>query len=175
MAENIPYSLDLRDRKILFELDKNSRISLSSLAKKLRTSKEVIHYRLNNLIKNKVILRFHTVPATYRLGLSAYKVYLRLGNYSKEDYDKLIDFLALNDDIFWVGVSKGRWDLIFGVWAESLEEFFQIHDDTMHKFSKFIQEKQLSISRENLQFNRRWMYNNNSPIVEFNLGKKNLK
>jgi DNA-binding Lrp family transcriptional regulator len=175
MEKNVPYNLDLRDKKLLFELDKNSRANLSELAKKLRTSKEVVYYRLNNLIKNNIILRFHTVPSTYRFGLIAYKVYLRLSDYSEEDYSKMIEFLKNHKDVFWIGICKGRWDLIFGIWAKSLEEFFQIHDSILHKFSKFIQEKELSISRENFQYNRRWMYNNNSPIVEFNFGEKEGK
>jgi DNA-binding Lrp family transcriptional regulator len=169
------YKLDLRDKKLLFELDKNSRISLSELAKKLKTSKEVVHYRLNNLINNKIILRFHTVPATYRFGLTAYKVYMRLSDYSEQDYKKMIDFLNAHKDVFWIGICKGRWDLIFGIWARNLEDFFQIQDSILHKFSKFIQEKELSISRENFQYNRRWMYSNDSPIIEFNFGEKEPK
>ena len=172
MKEDNLYKLDLRDKKLLFELDKNSRESLSNLAKILKTSKEVIYYRLNNLINNKIILKFHTVPATYRFGLTAYKVYLRLSDYSDEDYKKIIDFLNSHKDVFWIGICKGRWDLIFGIWAKNLEEFFQIHDSILHKFSKFIQEKELSISRENFQYNRRWMYYDKSPIVEFNFGEK---
>lgn len=169
------YKLDLRDKKLLFELDKNSRLSLSELAKKLKTSKEVVHYRLNNLIDNKIILKFHTVPATYRFGLTAYKVYLRLSDYSDEDYKKFVDLLMSNKDVFWIAICKGRWDLIFGIWARSLAEFFLIHDSILHKFSKFIQEKELSISRENLQYNRRWMYHDNSPVIDFNFGEKEEK
>lgn len=169
------YKLDLRDKKLLFELDKNSRISLSELAKKLKTSKEVVHYRLNNLLENKIILKFHTVPATYRFGLTAYKVYLRLSDYSDEDYKKMIEFLSKHKDVFWIGICKGRWDLIFGIWARNLEDFFQIHDSILQKFSRFIQEKELSISRENFQYNRRWMYNDNSPVIDFNFGEKEQK
>ncbi len=175
MRKEAVYKLDLRDKKILFELDKNSRISLSELARKLKTSKEVVHYRLNNLIKNKIILKFHTVPATYRFGLTAYKVYLRLSDYSEQDYNELINYLLSNQDVFWVGVCKGVWDLIFGIWAKNLEEFFKIHDEILHRFSRFIQEKELSISRESFQYNRRWMYNDNSPIIEFNFGEKEEK
>jgi len=175
MAKNEAYKLDLRDKKLLFELDKNSRISLSTLAKKLKTSKEVVHYRLNNLIKNKIILRFHTVPATYRFGLSAYKVYLRLGDANDENMQKLVSFLLSNKDVFWIGICKGRWDLIFGIWAKTLEDFFIARDTILNRFSKYIQEEQLSISRENLQYNRRWLYEDNSPIVEFNFGEKEAK
>lgn len=170
------YTLDLKDKKILYELDKNSRISLTQLAKKLKTSKEVIHYRLHQLIENKVILRFHTVPASYRFGLTAYKIYLRLQDISKKDYTKIIEFLKKNKEVFWVGATKGRWDLIFGIWAESIEDFFEIHDKILDKFSMFIQEKELSISRENIQYNRRWMYyEKNEEIKEFNFGEKDSK
>ena len=169
------FKLDLRDKKLLFELDKNSRASLSELAKKLKTSKEVIHYRLKKLIDEKVILRFHTITPLYRFGLTAYKVYLRLGDCSKENLDKLIEYLLNNKDVFWFGTCNGRWDLIFGTTSKSLEDFMIIQDKIMHKFGNFIQEKELSISRENLQYNRRWMYNDNSPLVEFNFGERESK
>ncbi len=167
--------LHIKDKKILYELDKNSRITLTSLAKKLKTSKEVIHYRINNLIKNNIILKFHTVPSSYRFGLTAYKVYLRLHDISKKKFDDLIGYLLKNKDVFWVGVTKGRWDLVFGIWAENMENFFEIHDRVLEKFSKYIQEKDLSVSRENLQYNRRWLYKDKSPIVEFNFGEKEKK
>jgi len=167
--------LDIKDKKILFELDKNSRMSLTDLAKKLKTSKEVIHYRLNKLEQEKVILRFHTVASSYRFGLTAYKVYLRLHDISKNKFDEIIEYLNKNKDVFWIGVSKGRWDLMFGVWAKNIEEFFAIHDIILEKFSKYIQEKELSISRENLQYNRRWLYQDNSPVKEFNFGEKEEK
>ena len=80
--------LDLKDKKILYELDKNSRASLKEISKKTRVSKEVVFHRINRLIEEDVIIKFLTVPATYRLGLTGYKVYLRLINTSKEDLNK---------------------------------------------------------------------------------------
>jgi Lrp/AsnC family leucine-responsive transcriptional regulator len=163
---------DIKDKKLLFELDKNSRLSLTDLAKKLKTSKEVIHYRLNKLIDEKVILRLHTIPCTYRFGLTAYKIYLRLHDISKENFDSFIEYLMKDKDVFWIGISKGRWDIMFGIWAKNVEDFFIIQDKIVDKFSKYIQDKELSISRESLQYNRRWLYKDNSPITEFNFGEK---
>jgi Lrp/AsnC family leucine-responsive transcriptional regulator len=167
--------LDLKDKKLLFELDKNSRLSLTELARKLKTSKEVIHYRLNKLIDEKVILRLHTIPYTYRFGLTAYKIYLRLHDISRENLDSLIEYLMKDKDVFWIGISKGRWDIIFGIWAKNIEDFFIIQDKILERFSKYIQDKELSISRESLQYNRRWMYHDNSPVLEFNFGEKESK
>ena len=175
MKDNDSFKLDLRDKKILFELDKNSRASLSDLSKKLKTSKEVVHYRLKKLIDEKIILRFHTITSLYRFGFTAYKVYLRLSDCSKEDLDKLINYLLTNKDVFWFGTCNGRWDLIFGTTSKNLEDFMVIQDKVMHRFGKFIQEKGLSISRENLQYNRRWMYNDDSPVIEFNFGERESK
>ena len=167
--------LDLKDKKILFELDKDSSSSLSIIAKKVKLSKEVVFHRINRLVKEKVLLKFHTVPATYRFGLTAYKVYLRLSNISKENFDELIDYLIKYEGVFLIGVCKGRWDLIFGMWAKDIESFFVMHDKILDKFSKYIQEKELSISRENLQYNRRWFYNDTLDPLEFNFGEKEEK
>jgi Lrp/AsnC family leucine-responsive transcriptional regulator len=150
-------------------------LSLTELARKLKTSKEVIHYRLNKLIDEKVILRLHTIPYTYRFGLTAYKIYLRLHDISRENLDSLIEYLMKDKDVFWIGISKGRWDIIFGIWAKNIEDFFIIQDKILERFSKYIQDKELSISRESLQYNRRWMYHDNSPVLEFNFGEKESK
>jgi DNA-binding Lrp family transcriptional regulator len=167
--------LDLKDKKILFELDKNSNASLGEIAKRVRLSKEVVFHRINRLIREKVILKFHTVPASYRFGVTAYKIYLRLSNISKENYEELIDYLIKNKEVFWIGTSKGRWDLMFGIWAKSVEDFFIVQDKIMDKFSKYIQEKELSISRESFQYNRRWFYHDSLDPTEFNFGEKETR
>lgn len=170
MEEKI--KLDLKDKKMLYELDKDSRQSLTQLGKKIGLSKEATHYRLNNLIERRIILNFHTVPATYRLGQTSYKIYLKLHDITKKEYQDLVNYLKNNKDIFWVGESRGRWDLIFGIWAKSIEEFFLIHDQVLENFSEYIQQKELSVSRENIQFNRRWLHNPNKQTEIFNFGEK---
>ncbi|MCH8022562.1 MAG: winged helix-turn-helix transcriptional regulator [Thaumarchaeota archaeon] len=51
-------NLDKLDRKILFELDLNSRIPTTKLAKKLKVSREVVDYRIKRLTDNKYIRTF---------------------------------------------------------------------------------------------------------------------
>ena len=50
-------SLDIKDRKILAELDKNSRQSLKKIGKKVRLSPEVVFHRMKKLEKSGVIKR----------------------------------------------------------------------------------------------------------------------
>ena len=56
-----PIKLDEKDKKILYELDKNSRQGISSIAKKVRLSKEVVNYRIKNLEKRKIIKGYYAV------------------------------------------------------------------------------------------------------------------
>ena len=167
--------LDLKDKKILFELDKNSRASLPEIAKKVGLSKEVVFHRINRLKKENVILKFLAVPATYRLGLTGYKVYLRLNNASKENIDNFVKYLKKEKSVYWTSICKGRWDFIFGIWAKNIHEFFIVYNKMLDKFSKYIQEKELSITVENIQYNRKWFYSDNSSRKEFTFGEKEEK
>ena len=50
--------LDLKDRKILYELDFNARQTDSEIAKKVKLSREVVNYRISRLQKNGIIRNF---------------------------------------------------------------------------------------------------------------------
>ena len=76
--------LDAKDLKILIELDKNARQSNNQIGKKVRLSKEVVKYRIDNLIERGVILRFHTIINYFKLGFVKFKLYLRLININKD-------------------------------------------------------------------------------------------
>ncbi|MCR4335813.1 MAG: Lrp/AsnC family transcriptional regulator, partial [archaeon] len=72
--------LDLLDRKILYELDIDSRQPLAELAKKVGKSRNVVEYRINKLQKDGVIKNFVTLLDAGRLGLTIWNVYLELQN-----------------------------------------------------------------------------------------------
>ena len=72
--------LDLTDRKILAELDKNCRIHNSILAKKVHKSREAVKYRIQQLQKNGILTGFITSINPNKLGFYMFKVYLKLEN-----------------------------------------------------------------------------------------------
>lgn len=163
--------LDLKDRKLLYELDKNSRTSYSELAKKVRLSKEVAFHRINRLIKNGIILRFQTIVSTHRLGYQSYKLYFKLQNLTSEIRSKIEAFFLANDYVYWVGNCQGRWDLIIAVWAKNIQDFGKFEDEILCRFSDHIQEKEVSISRKSIQLNRKWFYSENEERIESDFGE----
>ena len=60
MKDNI-FKLDKKDKKILYELDKNARATCSAIAKKVMLSQEVVYSRINRLEQKDIIKNFQTV------------------------------------------------------------------------------------------------------------------
>jgi DNA-binding Lrp family transcriptional regulator len=135
------YKVDKKDLKILSELDSNSRQSNSQIGKKTGLSKEVVKYRIDTLIKNKVIIKFYTVTNYFKLGIVKFKLYLRLTNANKEKIEEIANFLEKNNNTEWVVITTGRWDIMTSFLVHNVNEFDDEIQNVVNQFSEHIQEK----------------------------------
>lgn len=69
--------LDAYDKKILFELDINARMSASKIAKKIKIPKETVNYRIKRLEKEGWINRLYTIFNASLFGYSYYRIFLK--------------------------------------------------------------------------------------------------
>jgi DNA-binding Lrp family transcriptional regulator len=76
--------IDLVDRRILYLLSNNCRISDTAIAKTLRTSREVISYRVKQLMAKKLISGFATLMDPKKLGFVVYTIFIKLGKIKDE-------------------------------------------------------------------------------------------
>ncbi len=83
------YKLDEKDKRILEQLDINSRQTDSEIGKKVNLSKQVVNYRINNLEKNYIIDYYYTSTNVGKLGFSSYYIFLQFENLNKEE-EKLL-------------------------------------------------------------------------------------
>ena len=135
------YQLDTKDRKILTELDIDARQSNNQIGAKVGLSKEVVNYRINQLKKEGVIIRFHTVINYFKLGLVKFKLYLRLTNTNKEKLEEIAQYFHKHSCTEWVVLTTGRWDIIVGFLVHNVNEFDQEVQQVLNLFSTNIQEK----------------------------------
>src|SRR3989344_8428304 len=135
------YKIDEKDKKLLAELDKNARQSNSQIGKKIRLSKEVVKYRIDKLIENGLITRFHTVINYFKLGIIKIKLYLRLTNVNKEKIEEIGEYFQKHSKTEWVVITTGRWDLIVGFLVHNVNEFDDEVQIVLNKFHNYIQEK----------------------------------
>jgi len=130
--------LDKIDRKILYELDINARAPVSKIAKRLKTSRDIVNYRINRLEKQGIINGFKTFIDRSKLGYIMYRCYLKFYSISKSEHQSLIKELIENEKVFWVGETDGFIDLSFGVWFEKPIEFYDFYNSIIEKFRKSI-------------------------------------
>ncbi len=115
--------LDIKDKKILAELDKNARQTDSEISKKVRLSKQVANYRIQNLIKKGIIENFYTIINVGNLGLNSYYVFLQFENINKKQEKELLNKINSLDYVGWLVDGMGRWDAILLVYANSANTF----------------------------------------------------
>lgn len=147
--------LHLTDRKILAELDKNCRISNSTLAKKVNKSREAVKYRIQQLQKRGIIEKFVTSINPNRLGFYMFKVYLKLENIP-EEREKFFEELKHNPDIYWMGVSDGAFDLVFAILSKSIPEYFTKINYLLSKWQHLIVSKILGTMVDTRQYDKKF-------------------
>lgn len=133
-------NLDTIDRKILFELTLDARIPETQIAKRLRISRDVVHYRIKQLMEKEIIRAYRTWINLAKLGYQGYKVYLKIAGSEKEQ-KKFFDHIRTREDVFWLGVADGAWDVGLTFFEKSNEEFFRKKNELFARFNKIILDK----------------------------------
>ena len=74
MSQNV--KIDIKDKKIIMELEKNARQSNTAIAKKVGLNTDVVRYRINHLEKEDVIAWHLAFVNFAKLGYTDYGVYV---------------------------------------------------------------------------------------------------
>ncbi len=148
------YYLDAKDRKILYELDSDCRQPASRIAKKLKTSPEVINYRIKKLEQDNIITHYQVMVNFLGLGVIQFKMWLSLQHIGSAKLDELIEELKKNHAVKWIVSTKGSWDLVMAMEVQTLEEVDRVKEHVLSLFSGFIDRKALSILVEAETYSR---------------------
>lgn len=117
--------LDLKDKRIIYHLNENSRISLTALAKKVQLKKETVNYRIQRLLKSKLI-KFQTYLDFTLFGYSFYYVMFRFKSFDKDRQDKVFGYFKAQPNFIWVGATHGKWDIVTQVFVRNINELDSI-------------------------------------------------
>lgn len=151
------FKLDLKDRKLLYEVDLDSRQSYNQLAKKLGISKDSAIYRLKRLQDEGIISRFHTLIDTGKLGLTSYRLYLKLQNTTPEKEQEIIDFLKSQRIVTWIVSIEDEYDLGMWILTKSVEEINQLWKALIQNYSNLIEKKALTIFTKVIYYTRGYL------------------
>jgi len=157
--------LDVKDIKILQELDLNPKITTSQLGKRIRLSQQVVDYRIKRLQENNIITNFGTIINLAKLGYEQYRILFQLANVNDEIKKKIIDYLKDHENVYWAAIVGGKWDLFIVVWVKNYEYLENFLDELFNKFPKSLKDYEALYTinhefyRHNYLFNKKQSFN----------------
>lgn len=149
--------LDSKDRKILFELDRNCRQSNAQIAKKVGLSKQVVNYRINKLEKENMIKKYVAQLNIPKFGFLSYKVMLQLQNVNPEKEQEIIKHIQDSSNVHWFVSCFGKWDLIFAFSSKTIMDFNKNLNNLLKPLELFVKDKKILLITDLYHFTRSYL------------------
>lgn len=135
--------MDNLDKKITCILEKNCRTPISQIAKQLRTNRNVITYRINNLKKQGIIRKYIMSINLGKLGYNTYKIYFKIHQLNKGA--DLINYFQNKKEIIHLSKLEGEYNLSCVVVTKDIVELDDFLTEIKTKFDKFVKELNVNI------------------------------
>src|SRR3989338_8119750 len=135
--------MDLIDKKILCELDLNSRVPMTQLAKKIHANRNVIAYRIKNLEEAGIIRKSICSINLGSLGYKTYKIYFKLHS-SAQEKEFMADLMKDKRVITCIK-TEGTYDYSTSVAVRTILELDDFLFSLKNKFKELIKDYLVSI------------------------------
>jgi len=159
-------SLDKKDRLILYELDRDSRQSNAEIGKNTKIDKNTVAYRINALMKEKILLGFYAVIDPTKFGRRSYRSYLKFNYCEPEKRKEIIDFVCSEPRNWWVGTIDDYWDICIGYFSEDPYDFQEFWQKLMEKYQDLVRDRNVSLYLKVYDFNYAFLSPEKNPKKE---------
>lgn len=149
--------LDIKDKKLIYELDKDSRQSLNQIGKKIGLSRTALLNRLNNLKDSGVIKSFHTVIDPGKLGYISFRIFVSFQNITPDKERDIISFLKNKKETAWIVSIEGEYDLGFVVLTRTIKEMDDFWTELIEKYGNYFEKRLMTIMTGVLYFSRAYL------------------
>ena len=137
--------IDLKDRKILYELDLNCRNSNAQIGKKVGLGRDVVSYRIKKMEDEGVIKNFYAAIDTYKLGYNVFRVYINFRYVTSKLKEEIIKYFVDEKNSWVVASVKTEIDLAVVIWIKNLFEFYQFWEKALDKYEDYFEKYAISI------------------------------
>jgi DNA-binding Lrp family transcriptional regulator len=149
--------LDKKDRRILYELEKDSRESDAAIAKITNLNKQTVRYRINSLYEKGIIKMFQTSINLGKIGLDIYgNIYFQLQNTTAEKEKEIINYLCNNKNVAYVASLGGGFDLSIVVMGKNILEFMEKLEEVTSPYPQ-LNKKIISLRVSGTKFNKKYL------------------
>lgn len=153
--------MDKIDLKILQKLEENARISITSLARATRLSKEVVQYRLKKMEENDILLGSRAVIAPAKLGYMYHKVLLKFVPLHIKQEKEWLSWAIHRPEMVWVGICEGEWNGEMTIRTQNFLEFSEFIETFLQMFGELILKKEILMVKVSHLFHRKFLSSTN--------------
>ena len=136
--------IDVKDRKILYELDINARQSYSQIGRKVGLTKNAVANRVKKLENEGVIQNYYTVIDSFKLGYFVLRFYAKFQYTTPAIESEIIEYLKKCKNIFVIDSILEKYDLSVILWVKSIKNFFILWSDILNRYGDYFQDQVLS-------------------------------
>jgi DNA-binding Lrp family transcriptional regulator len=152
--------IDLKDRKILYELDLDCRQSNTQIGKKVGLKKDVVSYRIKRMQDEGIIRNFLTAINTFKLGYQVYRIYINFQYVNSQIKEKIIQHFIKYPNVWAVISLKAEIDFDVIVWVKDIYEFYKFWSSTLDEFEDYFAKVTISVYVEAFNYKKSYLLSN---------------
>jgi DNA-binding Lrp family transcriptional regulator len=153
-------NMDVKDKKLLFELDMGARQTNAQLSKKIGLSKQAIQYRIDRMKNRGIIKGFYPVINMNKLGYMYCRFFITLKDINSVKFKTITDDVAKDNRFFWIFTTHGICDFIMAMWSKTINDFRIAGEDLLSKHGQYIESLVLSIGSDVIHYQNRYLVGN---------------
>ncbi len=149
--------LDEKDRRILWLLSIDARMSYLDLAKKAGVSKEVANYRVKRLEKEGVLRGYYALIDPSCLGLMQARVWMKFQHVSPKMEEEIARYYSGLRSTGWTAGRSGRFDFGTTFWGKDTNELYAAEIEILGRFKKYLREFEVGIYARQHFFDKKYL------------------
>lgn len=150
--ETKQYTLDEKDKQILYILNQDASLSFIEIAKQLNLTLDIVRYRMKMLEQQNVILNYFPVVAVKHLGYNQYLLRIKLKNPLPEVIDKIKSTLKLHPHITYAFLDEISLHLIVVAAFTTSDEIDTFSRSLQKQYRDHIEKQEYILIKEQLLF-----------------------
>lgn len=164
--------LDLKDRKLLYALDKNSRENYVRLAKIVGLSKDAVKNRMRAYEKGGLVSGYYTQIDYSKLGFFTLRIYFDFTRTDLAKEEEILQELSKLKEVWYLGRAEGSHQVHVGLYVKELADYKELWTIFKNRFGDYICNEYHSLFLELTYFNRDYFLNKEkSDYKKINLSK----
>lgn len=154
--------LDLKDRKILYQLDLNCRQSNAQIGKKVGLSRKVVEYRIKRMEAEGVITYYWTAINTFKLGYQVFRIYINFQDPKPDKINEIIQYFKNYKNIWTMTSIKSPINLGMVIWVKNAYKFDNFWDNALKKYNQYFSSYKTSIYTKTTDYYKSYLLTENS-------------